>query len=324
MLVWFLNRLLHGIGVLLAVSAIVFVGLHAIGNPADSLIAPNADAAERLRVIAAFGLDQPLWRQYLLFLRSLLHGDLGSSFVFGEPALRLIAERMPATLELAAAAMLLAVLVGVPLGLYAGLRPHSLLGRALTTGAILGSSLPGFWLGLMLILLFSVALGWLPSTGRGETVELLGMCWSFLTVSGLRHLALPALNLALFEIALLLRLTQSGVRETMPLDFVRFARAKGLPPTQVVMVHVLRAVLTPIVTNIGVEFGGVIAFSLVTEWVFAWPGMGRLMLQSIAVLDRPVIVAYLMVVAAIFVLINMLVDLAAHALDPRLRLRGAG
>lgn len=322
MALWLLRRLVQAGFVMLAMSAIVFIGLHAIGNPIDILISPEADQAERARAIAALGLDKPLWEQYWLFLQGALHGDLGRSFVFNEPALRLIAGRMPATLELAVTAVLLSVCIGLPLGLYAGLHPNSFTGRLVMTGSIFGFSLPSFWVGLMLIMVFAVTLGWLPSSGRGETISIAGVGWSFLTVDGWRHLLLPALNLALFNISLVLRLTRAGVRETLPLDYIRFARAKGLTPARVIYVHVLRNILIPVVTVIGLEFGSTIAFSVVTESVFAWPGMGKLIIDSINVLDRPVIVAYLMITVALFVTINLVVDLLYTLLDPRVRLGG--
>jgi peptide/nickel transport system permease protein len=305
---------------MLAMTVIVFIGVNVIGNPIDILISPDATQADRARTIAALGLDQPLWRQYSLFLWSALHGNLGQSFVFGEPALRLILERMPATLELAVSAVLLSVLIGIPLGLMAGLRPDNIVSRAVMAVSIVGFSLPTFWVGLMLIMVFAVQLGWLPSTGRGQTAPLLGVQWAFMTADGLRHLLLPALNLALFNIALVLRLTRAGVRETLPMDYIRFAHAKGLSPFRVVGVHVLKNILIPIVTVVGLEFGSTIAFAVVTETVFAWPGMGKLIIDSINKLDRPVITAYLMIIVVLFVVINLVVDLLYTALDPRVRL----
>jgi peptide/nickel transport system permease protein len=240
MVTWLIRRLIQAAFVVLAMTVIVFIGVHVIGNPVDILISPEADQAERARIIADLGLDQPLWRQYLVFLNGALHGDLGRSFVFNEPALKLIAERMPATLELAVTAVLLSIVLGVPLGLYAGMRPDSVASKTIMAGSILGFSLPTFWVGLMLIMVFAVQLGWLPSTGRGATAAFLGVQWSFLTWDGLRHMAMPALNLSLFNISLVLRLTRAGVREILPLDYIKFARAKGLSPARVVMVHVLK------------------------------------------------------------------------------------
>jgi peptide/nickel transport system permease protein len=320
MLAFALRRLLESLAVLAAMSALVFAGVYAIGNPVDILVSPQADQEDIARATAALGLDQPLWRQYWTFLSGALSGELGRSFVSDVPAVRLILERMPATLELAAAAMAIAVAFGIPLGLWAGLRPESAAGRIIMAGSILGFSLPTFWVGLMLILVFSVHLGWLPATGRGPTVTVLGVELSILHPEGLRHLAMPAFNLALFNLALLVRLTCAGAREALAQDYVRYARAKGLSMARVVRVHVLKNILIPIVTVTGMEFGSVIAFAVVTETIFGWPGMGKLLIDSINALDRPVIVAYLLVVVFLFVVLNLLVDLAYAALDPRVRL----
>jgi peptide/nickel transport system permease protein len=322
MLAFAIRRLLQSIAVLFVMSALVFVGVYAIGNPVDILINPQADQAEIAAATRALGLDQPLWRQYWTFLAGAFAGDLGRSFAANIPAVQLILERMPATLELALAAMVIAVILGIPLGLWAGLRPDSISGRVIMAGSILGFSLPTFWVGLMLIMVFSVWLGWLPPTGRGETVQALGVTVSFLTGDGLKHLFMPALNLALFKLSLLIRLTRAGTREALAQDYVRFARAKGLSMERVVRVHVLKNIMIPIVTVTGLEFGSLIAFAIVTETIFAWPGMGKLLIDSINVLDRPVIVAYLLIIVLVFVVINLIVDLAYTALDPRVRLTG--
>jgi peptide/nickel transport system permease protein len=321
MLAFILRRTSQSVFVLFFMSLVVFAGIYAIGNPIDTLVSPLADQRERQAAIVALGLDRSLPQQYLAFLGGVMRADLGKSFVYGSSALRLILERMPATLELASAAMLIAVVLGIPFGLWAGLRPHSFSGRTIMAGSILGFSLPTFWVGLMLIMVFSVMLGWFPSSGRGPTVLLFGIVpVSFLSLEGWRHLALPALNLALFKVALLIRLTRSGAREALLQDYVKFARAKGLRSSRVIGVHVLRNILIPIVTVIGLEFGSVIAFAIVTESVFAWPGMGKLLIDSIGQLDRPVIVAYLMVIVTLFILINLVVDVLYSALDPRVRL----
>jgi len=320
MTVFLLRRLLQAAGVVLAMSLLVFLGVYAIGDPVEILISPEADQFERERAIVALGLDKPLPQQYLAFLGKALQGDLGRSFVYNEPALKLILSRMPATLELAMGATVVALIIGLPLGMYAGLKPDSAVSKGIMAGSILGFSLPTFWVGLMLIMVFAVQLGWLPSTGRGDTVDVLGLRWSFLTGDGLRHLILPAINLSLFKISLVIRLTRAGVRETLLQDYVKFARAKGLSPRRIVGVHVLRNILIPVVTMVGLEFGGTIAFSVVTESIFAWPGMGKLIIDSINVLDRPVIVAYLMIIVLLFITINLIVDLAYSALDPRVRL----
>jgi peptide/nickel transport system permease protein len=315
-----IRRLIQACFVVLAMTVIVFIGVHVIGNPVDILISPEADQAERARIIAEMGFDRPLWEQYFIFVKDALQGNLGRSFVFNEPALKLIAGRMPATLELAVTAVLFSICFGVPLGLYAGLKPDSPVSRTIMAGSILGFSLPTFWVGLMLIMVFAVQLGWLPSTGRGETAELFGIQWSFLTWDGLRHMFMPALNLSLFNISLVLRLTRAGVRETLPMDYIKFARAKGLSPKRVIFVHVLKNIMIPVVTVVGLELGSTIAFAVVTESVFAWPGMGKLIIDSINVLDRPVIVAYLMMIVLLFITINLIVDILYTVLDPRVRL----
>jgi peptide/nickel transport system permease protein len=324
MLVFIIRRSLQSVVVLLVMSLLVFVGVYAIGNPIDILISPQADQQDRDRAIAALGLDRSLPVQYLSFLAGVFHGDLGRSFVHSTPALGLILERMPATMELALAAKLIAIAIGIQLGLWAGLRPDGVDGRTIMAGSILGFSLPTVWVGLMLIMVFSVMLGWLPSNGRGPTVDLLGVPVSFLSLEGWRHLILPATNLALFNVALLIRLTRSGAHEALLQDYVKFARAKGLSNTRVVGVHVLRNILVPIVTVIGLQFGALIAFAIVTESVFAWPGMGKLLVDSINLLDRPVIVAYLLVIVTVFIFINLVVDVLYSALDPRVRLTDAG
>jgi len=320
MTAWLLRRLAQAIVVVWLMSLIVFIGLHTIGNPVDILIGQDVDQIERARIIAQLGLDQPLWKQYIAFLNGALHGNMGNSFVYHEPAIKLILQRLPATLELAFAALILAVLIGMPLGILAGLFPDHLFSRVVMTVSILGFSVPTFWVGLILIMLFSVSLGWLPAGGRGETVVFLGVPWSFLTLNGLRHLILPAVTLSLFKISLVIRLARAGVREVMPLDYIKFARAKGLSPMRVVCVHLLRNMMIPLVTVVGLEFGRTIAFAVVTEMIFAWPGAGKLILDSLNSLDRPVIVSYLMVVVCLFVTINLIVDILYKALDPRVRL----
>ena len=323
MLVFIVRRLLQSILVLLVMSLLVFVGVYAIGNPIDMLISPDADQMDRARTIAAFGLDKPLWLQYALFVKNALQGDMGRSFAFSAPALGLIIERMPATMELAVFAIVLSIVLGIPLGLWAGLRPNGFIGKTIMAVSILGFSLPTFWVGLMLIMVFAVQLGWLPSSGRGPTELLLGIPVSFLSWEGLKHIMMPAFNLALFNIALVIRLTRSGAQEALLQDYVKFARAKGLSNARIIGVHVLKNILIPIVTVIALQFGSIIAFAIVTESVFAWPGMGKLIIDSIRFLDRPVIVAYLMLIVVIFIFINLIVDVLYSMLDPRVRLADA-
>lgn len=319
MLGFIIQRLLQACAVMLVMSALVFIGVYAIGNPIDVLISPDADQKTRLDVIARFGLDRPLWEQYFGFLTRLLQGDMGKSFVFGMPVLQLILSRLPATLELTLAAVFGATLIGVPLGMYAGYKPESPLSKAIMAASILGFSVPTFWVGILLIFGFAVQLGILPAGGRGETVQILGGEWSFLTIDGLKHLFLPALNLSLFKMSMMIRLSRAGTREIMLSDTVKFARAAGLSESVILRRHVLKLISIPIVTVFGLELGSTLAFAVVTETIFSWPGVGKLIIDSISTLDRPVMVAYLVLVAFLFILINLSVDLVYAALDPRLR-----
>jgi len=319
MLGFLIQRVLQAAVVMLAISALVFVGVFAIGNPIDVLISPDVTQQIRLDTIARYGFDQPLWKQYLTFLDRLVRGDFGRSFVFNMPVLDLILSRLPATLELTLAAVLGATLFGVPLGMYAGYRPDSIVSKAIMGLSILGFSVPTFWIGLIFILVFAVHLGWLPAGGRGPTAGILGVEWSFLSLEGLSHLLLPALTLSLFRLALMIRLARAGMREAILSDYVKFARAQGLSEGKVIGGHVLKNISIPIVTVFGLEFGATLAFAVVTETIFSWPGLGKLIIDSIQSLDRPVMVAYLMLVAFLFIMINFLVDIAYAALDPRLR-----
>ena len=306
--------------VVLLMSFLVFSGAFLVGDPVDILISDEADEEDRERAIAGLGLDKPFHMQYLLFLRGALRGDLGESFIFEEPALLLIVERMPATMELALFALLIAVVIGIPLGMLAGFRPESIAAKTIMSGSILGFSLPSFWVGIMMMVLFAVHLGWLPSTGRGPTSEWFGIEVSFTSWKGISYLLMPAINLSLFKLALVIRLARAGTREVVHQDYIKFARAKGLSGRRIVLLHVLKNIMIPVVTVLGLEFGGLVAFSIVTETVFAWPGMGKLLIDSIGMLDRPVIVAYLMIIVFLFVIINLVVDILYSILDPRVRL----
>ncbi|MEO1224431.1 MAG: ABC transporter permease [Pseudomonadota bacterium] len=320
MTVFIIRRTLQAVIVLLVMSAIVFLGVFAIGDPVAILISPDATQADIDEAIRNLGLDKPIWEQYLAFLGNALQGNLGDSFVYNEPAIRLILQRMPATLELAVVAVLLSIFVGIPLGMWAGLRPGGVAGKSIMVGSIFGFSLPNFWQGIMLILLFAVILGWLPAFGRGDVAEFLGIRSSLWTLDGWAHIILPAINLALFNTSLIIRLTRASVREVIGLDYVKFARAKGLSRRRVVGVHVMKNIMIPLVTVIGLELASLIAFAVVTETVFAWPGMGKLIIDSIFVLDRPVIVAYMMIIVLMFIAINLIVDILYSVFDPRVRL----
>ncbi len=321
MLVYIIRRIMQAAFVIVVMSVLVYVGIFLVGSPVDILINPEMSEAEMEAVTKALGLDRPIWEQYFIFVGNALQGDMGKSFVFGQSAIKLIVERIPATMELAIISIIISLVIGIPLGMYAGLRPDSVGGRSIMAGSILGFSLPNFWVGLMLIMFFAVMVGWLPAAGRGPTVDVLGIDVSFLSLEGLKHLILPAITLALSKTALVVRLARAGVREVLPMDYIKFARAKGLPRRRVVSVHVLKNIMIPIVTVTGLELGSVVAFAVVTETVFAWPGMGKLLIDSIGNLDRPVVVAYLMQIVFLLVVLNLIVDVLYSILDPRVRLQ---
>ncbi|PRD52405.1 ABC transporter permease [Phyllobacterium myrsinacearum] len=319
MVAFIVRRLWQAALVMLVMSLLVFLGVFVIGNPVDVLISPDATQDIRNRVIAQYGLDLPIWQQYLHFASNLLHGDLGRSFVYNMPVSQLIASRFPATMELAVIAVLLASLIGIPLGIYAGYKPESWTAKVIMALSILGFSVPTFWIGLMLIMVFAVQLGIMPAGGRGETVSVFGIPVSFLTFDGMRHLILPAVNLSLFKMSMMIRLAASGTREVMLTDTIKFARAAGINEWTILRRHVLRLISIPLVTVFGLELGSTIAFAVVTETIYSWPGLGKLIIDSITSLDRPVMVAYLMLVSLMFITINLVVDLAYAVLDPRMR-----
>lgn len=313
-----LRRLMQCIGVLLLMSILVFFGVYAIGDPMAVLIHPQADQMQIAEASKRLGLDRPIWEQYFVYMANLFRGDFGTSFVYNEPSLKVILKRLPATFELVLCSFVIAIFVGIPLGLFAGLRPQTAVSRLIMSGSIFGFSVPSFWIGLMLIMFFAVEMGWLPSGGRGPTSRYLGIDLSLFSLDGLKHLILPAINLGLVLLATVIRLTQSGTREVLTMDYIKFARAKGLSNRRILMVHVLRNVLIPVVTILGLEFGNLIAFSVVTESVFAWPGIGKMLINSINNLDRPVVVAYLLLVVVIFTVSNLVVDILCSVLDPRI------
>ena len=307
--------------VLMCVSVVVFVIMYYSGDPVEMMLPPEATQMDVEALRHHLGLDKPFHVQYYAFLTNALRGDLGKSFIFNKPSMSLILERIPATLELAVAAMVLAVIMGVPAGMYAAIRPRSWLSKAIMSGSLLGISLPVFWLGIILVLVFSVQLGWLPSSGRGETVLVAGIRLGCLTRSGILHLVLPSMTIAIFQLALIIRLVRAGMMEVMLQDFVKFLKAKGLSENRVVFIHALKNILIPVVTIVGLQLGNIIAFAIVTETIFAWPGMGKLVIDSIHGLDRPVVLAYLLVVSLLFVMLNFLVDMVYTFLDPRIRLK---
>ena len=321
MSVFIIRRLLQSGVVVIIMSFIVFSGVFLIGDPVEILVSDDADQEEREEMIKSMGLDKPFLVQYGIFVSKALKGNLGESFVFNEPALLLILDRMPATMERAVVSLMIAIIFGIPLGVWAGLKPDSWASKSIMTGSILGFSLPTFWVGIMMILLFAVMLGWLPSTGRGDVQVILGMPISIFSWDGFSHVLMPAVNLALFKLSMVIRLARAGTREVLHQDYIKFAKAKGIQESRIILVHVMKNILIPVVTVLGLEFGGLVAFSVVTETVFAWPGMGKLLIDSIGLLDRPIIVAYLMIIVFLFVFINLVVDILYSILDPRVRLQ---
>ena len=315
------GRLSQAALLLLVMSVIGFVGIHSVGNPVYNIVnIETATAADIRNATIALGLDQPLWRQYLLFMGNVATGNFGTSYIYHLPAFDLVMSKLPATLELASMAMLIAAPCGTLLGLLAGRRQGGAIDRAILKASVFALSIPSFWLSMVLILVGAITLGWFPSGGRGPTVFLIGQEWSFLTLEGLRRLTLPALALAIPNIALIARLARAGTIEVESQDFVRFCRAKGLSPRRILFRHTLPNISVPIVTIVGMQFGGMLAFAVVVETIFAWPGIGKLLIDSIQLLDRPVVMATLTFVSLAFVGLNALVDLLYAMLDPRVRL----
>lgn len=316
------RRLLQALLVLAVMTVLVFFGVNVIGNPVYIFASSECDQACLDAIIEDLGLDLPIWEQYLVFIGNLLEGDLGNSFTFGVPAMSLILERLPATLELAFCALVIALLIGLPLGVIAGLRPNALSSKIIMGFSMLAFSVPVFWIGLIMIIVFSVTLGWMPAVGRGDTVNVLGVDLSLFTIDGLHHLVMPAVTLSLIMMAMVIRLTRAGMREFLFADYIKFARANGIRESRILNLHVMRNILIPIVTVLGMEFGGVIAFAVVVESIFSWPGVGKMLIDAIAVLDRPLIVAYLLFVVVMFVMLNLIIDILYSLLDPRVRLGG--
>ena len=315
MIIYLANRFLHAFIVLFAVSLCVFFVMYKAGDPVQLLLPPDATQKQVGEMRHYLGLDKPFFVQYGIFLKNAAKGDVGKSFIYGQPALQVVMERLPATLELATFAMVLAVFLGIPLGVIASINPGSRLSKGIMVFSLAGISVPTFWMGMILVLLFAVTWGVLPSSGRASLPPFM----SFFSITGLKHLLMPGITLCLFQLALILRLTKSGMMEVLLQDYIKLARAKGLPQWVVILLHALKNTLIPVVTIIGIQFGELIAFTIVTETIFAWPGTGKLIIDSIQNLDRPVVVAYLMIVALIFVFINFAVDVLYTFIDPRVR-----
>ena len=316
---FFIQRLSQTVFVVLAAALVSFAMFRYVGDPVNNMVGQAASLADRETMRRALGLDDPTILQFLRFLRDALSGDLGVSYRFGVPVGQLLTERFPATLELSLCAMLVATLLGIPLGVWTALHRRRVSSHVLMLLSLVGVALPTFLIGIVLILVFSVWLGWLPSFGRGATVVLGGWTTGLLTVSGLKALVLPSLTLGLFQMALILRLVRAEMLEVLRADYIKFARARGLPNRAVNYRHALKNTLVPVITIIGLQFGNIFAFSIVVETVFQWPGLGLLVIQSIQFADVPLLAAYLVMIALGFAILNLCIDLLYAAIDPRVR-----
>ncbi len=312
---YILNRLFHSALVMLTISFIVFFIMFKAGDPVELMLPPDATQQDVVDMRSALGLDKSFIVQYQKFLVNVSQGNLGNSFIYGQPALDIVFERMPATMELAVIAMILSILIGIPLGIISSIKPNSITSRIIMFFSLAGISVPVFWTGMILVLIFSVILGVLPSSGRGEVY----LFTSAFTWDGIRHLIMPVVTLAIFQLALILRLTRTGMMEVLMQDYIKLAAAKGVPRKVIVYYHALKNTLIPLITIIGIQFGQLVAFTIVTETIFAWPGTGKLIIDSIQNLDRPIVVAYLLVISFIFVAINFMVDVLYTFVDPRVR-----
>ena len=318
---YFLKRLAQMVVTLFIVSILVFVLANFIGDPVNMLVSPKAPPEVREQVREELGLNRPILEQYVSFVTNALKGDFGKSYIYKVDVLSLIAQRVPATLELVLVSVVLALVISIPLGVYAGAFPKRKSSTLVMGGSILGISLPSFFIGIMLIYIFSLKLHWFPSSGRGATIPFLGMNFSLFAPGGLKYIILPAFTLSVTNIASLVRLTRAGVMENMRQDYIKFARAKGVSTRKVLFGHALKNALIPVITVFGMEIGSLIAFTTVTETIYSWPGLGKLLIDSINSVDRPIIVAYLILTTVLFVFINFVVDLLYTVIDPRIEFR---
>jgi peptide/nickel transport system permease protein len=323
MLAFILRRLVQAVIVMLAVAFIAFMLFQYVGDPVTNLLGQDATPQQRVQLHADLGLDKPFPVQFAHFVGHAVHGDFGLSLRQGRKVSSLIAERLPATLELASAAGIVGLAAGIPMGVYAALRRGGFLAQLMMTGSLLGVSLPNFLIGILGILVFAVLLKWLPSFGRGDVVSLGAWTTGMLSVDGWKHLVLPALTLSLYPMALVLRVVRAEMLEVLRSDYIKFARARGLHERSIYFGHALKNTLIPVMTIMGLQLGSLIAFAIITESVFQWPGMGLLFIQAVQFADIPVMAAYLCLIALIFVLINLVVDLLYFAVDPRLRIEKA-
>jgi peptide/nickel transport system permease protein len=320
MIAFIARRLLQAVVVLVVVAIVAFSLFQFVGDPVVAMLGQDATPEQRADLRQDLGLDDPIPVQFATFLKNAVQGDFGLSYRQGRKVSTLIQERLPATLELSLTAAGLALLVGIPMGVYTALRRQGVLANLLLAVSLIGVSLPTFLIGILLILVFAVLLGWLPSFGRGETVDLGGWSTGLLTRDGWAHLVLPSITLALFQMTLIMRLVRSEMLEVLRTDHIKFARARGLPDRAVYFGHALKNTLVPVITITGLQLGALIAFAIITETVFQWPGMGLLFIQSVQVADIPIMAAYLCLIALIFVTINLVVDLLYFVVDPRLRI----
>jgi len=320
MIAFFIRRCIQVVIVMLVVGLIAFSLFTYVGDPVSNMVGVDTTNEERLAIYEKLGLNDPFYVQYWHYLGRVVKGQFGTSFRLGISVTELFRDRLPATLELSAVAALFALLFGIPLGVYTGLHREGWASRLILTLSLVGISLPTFLIGILMIFLFGVILGWLPSFGRGDVVQLGFWSTGFLTVSGLKSLIMPAATLGMFQMTLILRLVRSEMLEVLRTDYIKFARARGLTNRAVNFSHALKNTLVPVITITGLQLGGIIAFAIITETVFQWPGMGLLFVQAISFVDIPVMSAYLMLVAFFFVLINLIVDMLYYLVDPRLRL----
>ena len=324
MIAFILRRILQGVIVMLVVGFIAFSLFNFVGDPVSLMLPPEATQADREAMRSSLGLDKPFYQQFATFLGNAVQGNFGISLRLGRPVSTLLVERLPATLELAITAALIALFVGIPIGVYTALKRDSWISRALLTTSLVGVSLPNFLIGIFLILIFAVWLGVLPSFGRGDTTAIGPWTTGLLTTSGLKALILPAVTLSFFPLTLIMRLVRAEMLEVLRTDYIKFARARGLSDRAVHFGHALKNTLVPVITIAGLQLGGIIAFAIITEQVFQWPGMGLLFIQAVQFADIPVMAAYLMLIGLIFVVINLVVDMLYYLVDPRLRIEGGG
>jgi peptide/nickel transport system permease protein len=324
MIAFVIRRLLQGVLVMLVVGFIAFSLFNFVGDPVSLMLPPEATQADRDAMRSVLGLDKPFYMQFITFISNAVQGNFGISLRLGRPVSTLLVERLPATLELAFTAALIGLVVGIPFGVYTALKRDSWISRAVLTTSLVGVSLPNFLIGIFLILIFAVWLGVLPSFGRGETVKIGAWSTGLLTTSGLKALILPAITLGFFPVTLIMRLVRSEMLEVLRTDYIKFARARGLSDRSVHFGHALKNTLIPVITIAGLQLGAIIAFAIITETVFQWPGMGLLFIQAVQFADIPVMAAYLCLVGLIFVVINLVVDMLYYAVDPRLRVERSG